>query len=30
VELELSDDELAKLRRAAEEIRAKCDDLAKL
>ena len=30
VELELSDDELAKLRRAAEEIRTKCEDLAKL
>jgi malate dehydrogenase len=30
VELDLDEDELAKLRRAAEEIRAKCEDLARL
>ena len=30
VELELNDDELARLREAAEGIRAKCADLAKL
>ena len=30
VELDLNDDELAKLREAAEGIRAKCEDLAKL
>ena len=29
-ELDLNDDELAKLREAAEGIRAKCEDLAKL